>query len=207
LGGFLRNNSQLYAEYVGDLPLPADQLLHVAVDRDINARNDTSSPIVRRQPNGQLVAEGQDGWAEFDKLAKSLSLRIFYRHPLAVIETLPMKIVHQIEVFDPRKYNMGLQKFAVPALIVVVAAALCGVAGGLRPNGRNWRGEFWAMGIVLAFALITPLIDYSQLAIGTLFCYMGAIAILAACGTQLLVQRLILIKTKSRSGVTGWASR
>lgn len=201
LMGILLASPQLRSEYAGDVRGP-DQVVYAAVIRDINARNDRSSPIVRRQPDGQLTFDLMRGWGEYDKLVKSLTLRILCRHPVAVIETLPFKVGAQVMQYDEWQ-GMAWRNLAVPVAVAGLAALLCVAAGGLSVDRRMRRGVIGLTTIVLLFAATTTLIHPSPLAVGTLFCYLGAIAILAAYGMELLVRLLIKAEAGSVSSDTG----
>jgi hypothetical protein len=202
LFGILRTSPNLRSEYASNVWSSPDELVYAAVTRDINARNDTSSPIVRRQPDGQLTLDLPSGWSEYDKLAKSLTLRILYRHPLAVLADLPAKVAFQVAAFDPRIHNMRWRSFRVPAAIVTLAAVLCVAAAGSTSDRRTRRGALYILATVLLFAAVTPLIQPGSLSIGTLFCYLGAIAVLATCGIELLIRSLIQPETKAHSDMT-----
>jgi hypothetical protein len=184
LMGILSTNPQLRLEYVGDtLRTYGDEEVYTAVVRDINARNDSSSPIARRLPNGQLTIDLMSGWGEYDKLVKSLTLRIIYQHPFAVLSAVPTKIGDQITWFDnPRAHSMAWANLRVAVVIVAVGALVGMAAGGFAADRQTRCSALFLIAIVLLFALATPMIHPSELAIGTLFAYLGAIAIVAAWG-------------------------
>jgi hypothetical protein len=199
--GILLASPQLRSEYAGDVRGP-DEIVYAAVLRDINARNDQSSPIVRRLSNGQLTFDLMRGWGEYDKLVKSLTLRILYRHPLAVLETLPLKLGAQVMQYDEWQ-SMAWRNLRVPVAVAGLAALLCVAAGGLSVDRRMRRRVIGITAIVLLFAAATPIVHPSPLAVGTLFCYLGAIAILAAYGMELLARLLIKARAESVSSDTG----
>jgi hypothetical protein len=190
LFGILGSSAPLRLEYAGDASRPySDAQVTAAVLRDINARNDDSSPIVHRTPDGKLTFDPMDGWSEYDRLVRSLTLRIVLGHPLAVLETLPIKVRDQVIWFDlPGVHNLAWRNFRVPVAIVAIGAALCVMAGGLTADRRSLRGAVGVIAVVLAFAAVTPLIRPSGIAIGTLFAYLGAIAIAAAYGMALVLR-------------------
>jgi hypothetical protein len=189
LMGILSTNPQLRLEYVGDtLRTYGDEEVYAAVIRDINARNDASSPIVRRLPNGQLTIDLMSGWGEYDKLVKSLTLRIMYQHPLAVLAAIPTKIGDQIMWFDyPGVHSLAWDKVRVPIAVIVVGAVVCIAAGGFAVDRQRRSSALALIAIVLLFAMATPMIHPSELAIGTLFIYLGAVVILAAYGVARVV--------------------
>jgi hypothetical protein len=184
LMGILSTSPQLRLEYVGDtLRTYGDEEVYTAVIRDLNARDDASSPIVRRLPNGQLTIDLMSGWGDYDKLVKSLTLRIIYQHPLAVLAAIPTKIGDQIVWFDyPGAHSMAWDNVRLPIAVIAVGALVCMAAGGFAADRRRWSSALGLIAIVLLCAMATPMIHPSELAIGTLFAYLGAIVILAACG-------------------------
>jgi hypothetical protein len=196
LMGILSTSPQLRLEYVGDtLRTYGDEEVYTAVIRDLNARNDASSPIVRRLPNGQLTIDLMSGWGDYDKLAKSLTLRIIYQHPLAVLAVIPTKIGDQIVWFDyPGAHNMAWDNVRIPIAVIAVGALVCMAAGGFAGDRQRRSSALVLIAIVLLFAMATPMIHPSELAIGTLFAYLGAIVILAACG----VARVVCIVPKPK---------
>ena len=54
-----------------------------------------------------------------------------------------------------------------------------------------------AIAIVLLFAAATPMIEPSALSIGTLFSYLGAVAILVAYAAMLLIRAIVGVKSKA----------
>jgi hypothetical protein len=191
LMGILSTSPQLRQQYVGDaLRTYGDTEVYTAVIRDINARNDASSPIARRLPDGQLTIDLMAGSSEYDKLVRSLVLRIILDHPLAVLEAVPTKLGDQIVLFDnPVAHNM-VRNLKVPIVLVVAAALACMAAGGFATDRATPRSVVAVVATVLLFAAATPLIHPSQLAVGTLFCYFGALAIALAYGATLLVRTI-----------------
>lgn len=196
LMGILSTSPQLRLEYVGDtLRTYGDEEVYTAVIRDLNVHNDASSPIVRRLPNGQLTIDLMSGWGEYDKLVKTLTLRIIYLHPLAVLAAIPNKIGDQIVWFDyPGAHSMAWDNLRVPIAVIAVGALVCVAAGGFAADGQRRSSAVVLIAIVLLFAMATPMIHPSELAIGTLFAYLGAIVILAACG----VARVVCIVPKPK---------
>jgi hypothetical protein len=188
--GLLKNNMELRRVYIGDVPEGnGDQDVYTAVIRDINARNDSSSPIARRLGDGQLTIELMRGYAEYDKLVRSLALRIVRDQPLAVIETVPAKIGHQIDRYDNLdKHSMSWDNLEVPYILIAAGALICMAAGGFTVGAAMVGSAAGAIAIVLLFAAATPLIEPSPLSIGTLFSYLGAFAILASYSMALLIR-------------------
>jgi hypothetical protein len=188
LMGILSTSPQLRLEYAGDtLRTYGDQEVYTAVIRDLNARNDASSPIARRLPNGQLTIDLMSSSIEYDKLVKSLTLRIIYRHPLAVLSAVPTKIGDQIVWFDhPDARSMAWDNLRLPVIVSAVGALIGMAAGGFAADRQTRRDAFFVIAIVLLFAMATPMIHPSEHAIGTLFAYLGATAVFAAYGVALV---------------------
>lgn len=192
--GLLRNSVQLRREYLGDVPQGnVDNDVYTAVIRDLNARNDSSSPIAVRLGDGQLSIELMRGWAEYDRLVRSLALRIIRDHPLAVLETVPVKIGDQIARYDnPLNHSMSWKNLQVPVILIAAAALICMTAGGFTLGAATFGSAVGVIAIVLLFAAATPMIIHaSPLAIGTLFSYLGAVAILVPYAAMLLFRAII----------------
>jgi hypothetical protein len=191
--GLLNNSTELRREYLGDVPPDnVDARVYTAVIRDLNARNDSSSPIVLRLGDGQLTFELMRGWAEYDRLVRSLALRIIRDHPLAVIETVPVKISDQIARYDnPLNHSMSWENLQVPVILIAAAALICMAAGGFTVGAAVLGSAAGAIAIVLLFATATPMIHPSPLSIGTLFSYLGMVAISISYVAMLLIRAII----------------
>ena len=198
--GLLSSNVELRREYLGDAPSGGDDgEVYTAVIRDLNARNDSSSPIVRRQSDGQLTIDLMRGWAEYDRLVRSLALRIIRDHPLAVLETVPAKIREQITWYDnPVRHSMSWGNLQVPIILIAAAALICLTAGGFSVGAAMARSATGVIAIVLLFAAATPMIEPSPLSIGTLFSYLGAVAILVPYAAMLLIRAIVGVKSKAK---------
>lgn len=190
LQGILGSSPELMKEYVGRASAEyTDSEVYEAVIRDLNARNDASSPIVRRLNNGQLTIDLWIGWGEYDRLVRALTLKIIFHHPLAVIEGLKVKFWDQIAMFDNRaRHTMSWANLRLPMIVVAVGAFICILAGGLTVSPSKLGNSVAPVGIVLLFAAVTPVIEPSSLSIGTLFAYLGAIAIAISYLMALLIQ-------------------
>jgi hypothetical protein len=198
--GLLRDNKELRREYIGNAtPNSVDDQVYTAVIRDINARNDSSSPIAVRLGDGQLTIELWRGWGEYDRLVRSLVLRIIRDHPLAVLETVPVKIKLQIFVYGyPSKQSMSWQNLQTPIILTGAGALICMAAGGFAIGAAMLGSAAGFIAIVLLFAAATPVFAPSPLAIGTLFSYLGAIAIFASFAAAQLIRAIV--RTKSKAG-------
>jgi hypothetical protein len=178
--GLLGSSNELRREYIGDAPHgKGDRGVYAAVIRDLNARNDSSSPIARRLDDGQLTIEPMRGWAEYDRLVRSLALRIVRDHPLAVLETVPAKIKEQKFWYaNPLRHSMSWGDLQLPIILIAAGALICMAAGGFTISSTMAGRAAGVIAIVLLFATATPMIEPSEFSIGTLFCYLGVVAIL-----------------------------
>ena len=191
--GFLRSSVQLRREYLGDVPYgKVDNEVYTAVIRDLNARNNSSSPVVVRLGDGQLTIQLMRGWAEYDRLVRSLALRIIRDHPLAVLETVPAKISDQIARYvNPLNHRMSWVNLLVPVILIAAAALICMAAGGFTVGAAVLGSAAGVIAIVLLFATATPMIHPSPLSIGTLFSYLGVVAISISYVAMLLIRAII----------------
>jgi hypothetical protein len=198
LQGILGSSPELMKEYVGRASAEyTDSEVYEAVIRDLNARNDASSPIVRRLDNGQLTIDLWVGWGEYDRLVKSLTLKIILHHPLAVLEGLKVKFRDQIAMFDNRgRHSMSWENLRLPMLVVAVGAFICMLAGGLSVSPSKLGNAAILVGIVLLFAAVTPVIEPSSLSIGTLFAYLGAFAIALSYLVARMIQSVTGVESK-----------
>ena len=201
LMGLLSTSPQLRREYLGDEKLTyRDDEVYLAVDRDLKARDDASSPMVRRLPNGDPIVDLSlpGGWNEYEKLVRSLTLRIILHHPIAVLETLPTKITEQIRWFNhPDAHSMAWVNLRTLVIVVVAGAFICAMAGGFAVNLATLGSAALFAAVLLLFALMTPLlVEPSELSIGTLFSYLGVIAVVAAYMVVLLVRAVVGLKSK-----------
>jgi hypothetical protein len=191
---------ELRREYLGDTPLGnPDQDVYTAVIRDLNVRNDSRSPIARRLNDGQLTIDLVHGWSEYDRLVRSLALRLIRDHPLAVLETVPIKIRKQMVRYDnPDLHSMSWGNVRVPVILMAAGAIICMAAGGFTIGAAMAGSAAGAIAIVLLFAAATPMIEPSALSTGTLFSYLGAVAILVAYAAMLLIRAIAGVKSKAK---------
>lgn len=193
LRGIFMATPRLRLEYVGDNPDPnRDNQIYDAVIRDLNRRNDASSAIVQRLPNGRLTINPMLGWSDYDRLVRSLTLRIILHHPLAVLGGLPIKLGIEARNFMPGVgRGVTWRSLRIPLILVAFGALACVMAGGLVVNAASLRRGAGLGAIVLASALLTPMLTPSNLAIGTAFVYFGALTIMIAAAAVLLVAGLL----------------
>ena len=196
--GILGASPDLRREYIGKASWTnGDKEVYAAVIRDLDARNDFSSPIVHKFANGDISLDILAAYGEYDKLARSLALRIIARHPFAVVAGAPNKISEQIRWYNnPRTHSIAWENIRVPVILISIGAFICMVAGGLTVDRAALAGAAACGGIILLFASLTPLIEPSALSIGSLFSYLGAIAVVVAFAVALSIRGLVKLKAK-----------
>src|SRR5580704_8639628 len=200
--GLLSTSPQLRRDYLPDENVTyTDTEVYMAVDHDLKARDDASSPIVRRLPNGDPVVDLAlpAGWNEYEKLVRSLTLRIILHHPIVVLETLPTKIRDQIRWFDhPAAHSMSWANVRTLVIVVAVGAFICAVAGGFTVNLATLGSAALFAAVLLLFAAMTPLlVEPSPHAIGSLFSYLGVVAVVVPCVVVLLIRAVVGLKSKA----------
>jgi hypothetical protein len=204
LMGLLSTSPELRHEYAGTDDTYGDQEVYNAVMRDLNARNDASSPIVRRLGNGELIINLMAGWNEYERLVRSLTLRIILHHPWVLVETLPTKVKDQLRWYNnPIRHSMSWANLRIPIIIVAVGALICMAAGGFTIGLAALRAAAIIVAVLLLFASVTPWIEPSALSIGSLFCYLGVIAILVPFLVVSLARTLVGLKSKLEGASSG----
>jgi NADH:ubiquinone oxidoreductase subunit 6 (subunit J) len=84
-----------------------------------------------------------------------------------------------------------------------LAALLCAAAGGITTNRAALGSAAAFAGIVLVFASVTPVIWPSPLSAGSLFCYLGAIAIAVPFIVALSITEVVRLTTKTGEASCG----
>ena len=201
LMGLLSTSPELRRDYLPDENLTySDNIVYMAVDHDLKARDDVSSPVVRRLPNGDPVVDLSPPahWNEYEKLVRSLTLRIVLEHPVTVLETVPTKIGEQIRWYNhPAVTPMAWVKLRTLVIVVAVGAFICAVAGGFTVNLATLGSAALFAVVLLLFASMTPLlVEPSPHSIGTLFSYLGVIAVVVPYVVVLLIRAVIGLKSK-----------
>jgi hypothetical protein len=103
--------------------------------------------------------------AEYESLARQIVAQIVVEQPFAVFRGLKMKFYDQLQRFGS---NLRLSNLALPLISLFACLSVYGVTIGFAPN---WQGAFQPilLGLIsLACAMITPAIEPSVLAVGTL---------------------------------------
>ena len=80
--------------------------------------------------------------------------------------------------------------------LMALAALICALAGGFTVDRAALASVSTSGGIVLLFALATPLIQPGALAIGSLFVYLGAVAVVIPFAVMLSIRALLRLKAK-----------
>ena len=197
--GIFKGSPELKDEYVGEGALKPDESAYTAVIRDLEARKDTRSSIVRNLGNGRLTIDFASGWREYDGLARSLAIRIILHHPLAILQGLAAKIRLQFDRYDNSNvHSMSWANLQIPVSLVAMGALICMVAGGFTIDLATLAGATLMIGVILLFASVTPMIEPSALSIGTLFSYLGVVAILVPYAAMLLIRAIAGVKSKAK---------
>lgn len=190
LMGILSASDTLQRKYLGHVEDPySDTMVYEAVINDLRTRGDRSAPGAVTTGDGQITIDLWSGWGNYDRLARSLTLRIIARHPILVASGLVQKVKDQIDNYSARK-ALAATNFYVFFLIAIAAAGACASAGGMVVNRRRFRQGVAITAFFLAFSWLTPAIEPSALAVSTLLCYLTAIAIGCSYGAAAIGQRL-----------------
>lgn len=185
--GFLSASPALQQEYLGHEEEPyTDTMVYEAVVRDLNTRHDFRSPAAVVE-NGKVVSlRLMESWKEYERLVRSLALRVALHHPLQVAAGFYQKLYDQRDWYTARN-GLAFRNFGVPILLWALAALAAAAAGAV---GRNWpviREGAVVTGIFLVFACMTPAIEPSALAVGSLLCYIAAVVVTISYATVLAV--------------------
>jgi hypothetical protein len=204
LMGVLSSNTILHREYVGDeganLRKYSDDEVYRAVYNDLNARRDATSPIAHAGPDGSITYDLMSGWGAYDDLARSLLFRIVLRHPLEVLRGFPIKARDQIDFFQAMG-GLAWKNLELPMLLLALGAVACFLAGGFEAEFSMVRTVARRIGLVLVFAIVPTMIEPSALSVGTLFCYLGALAVAmayAVAAASKLLRRCLINLTEFR---------
>ena len=201
LMGLLSTSPELRRDYLPDENLTySDNIVYMAVDQDLKARDDASSPMVRgcQTETRWSILPSPVGWNEYERLVRSLTLRIVLHHPIAVLETVPTKIKDQIRWFNhPAVNSMAWANLRMLVIVVAVGALICAMAGGFAVNLAMLGSAALCAAVLLLFASMTPLlVEPSPMSIGSLFSYLGVIAVVVAYAVVFLIRAAVGLKSK-----------
>ncbi len=185
LAGLLVYSPELRTSYLDRDEQNADMMVYLAVTHDLNKRSDTSSPIARVE-NGRIVLDSVYQ-THYERLVRSLTLRILVRHPIEVSRGIATKIGRQFVALFWRP-AIDYRDMAVPIFIAALGAAVCGLGGGLSHTGPAARRAISIPACVLLFALVTPAIFPANEAVGTAVAYLTAGALLVMLAIAALVK-------------------
>jgi hypothetical protein len=180
LRGFLLSNLDLQRIYVGkvtELGDDTDQIAYDAIMKDLNDRRDTSSPIAVIN-NDRIYIDLNQSNSEYERMARSLALRIIVAHPLDVIDGIPEKLSEQIVWFTLHRAMTPSNLLGATAL-VALAGVFWWMAGGGRTRISDLLSGAAASVLVLACSLVPVLIAPSYLSVGTLLCFL-VVAVVSA---------------------------
>ncbi len=175
LSGVLGSSLQLQSVYLAKeagLGYYPDQLGYDAVIKDLNDRNDKSSPIVVTC-NDRICIDTQRGYAAYERLERSLVLRIVIEHPLAVLGGIIEKYREQAPRFA-RFGSMAWANISGAFIIAALGGLLWIAAGRAGVSNAELRSSIAFALIVMLFAAAPIAIITSTLWVGTLMVFMIA---------------------------------
>jgi hypothetical protein len=198
LRGLLGSSLELQREYLGredGLGSPHDTVAYDAVIKDLTERNVRSSGVFVQ--DGKVIPDLNKGWADYERFARDLSIRMVLNRPRAAAIGLLEKCREQYNEYFV--YNaLVLTTLAVPALITAMATIFWLCSGARRLSVGALLGGSFATLLVMAFATIPPFIAPSPLSVGTLLVYLLAIAIAGAVVAALATNAIGIALTSRR---------
>jgi hypothetical protein len=202
LRGLLGGSLALQREYLGreiGITAPQDTDAYDAIFNDLTKRNDRSAAGSFVQ-NGRIYIDIAQGWNEYERLARNLSIRIALDHPGQIFIGFYYKLIDQARAFTVRG-AMVPANLATASLIAAFGGLLWLSAGGLATPSRAVLDGAGATIVILAFAAIPPLIVSSVLSVGTLLSYLIALVAASAVSAMVISRtaRNILARARKRS--------
>jgi hypothetical protein len=185
LGGILSVSPSLQKAYTGTSYNNFDNYAYFAVIKDLTARHDTGSPIVTAE-NREIGLDLWRGFKFYDDLSRAMTLRVVREHPLLVIGGLYQKMIDQAKLYAS-SHAFALRNFRVPIVVVMLAALAYFFAGGMAFGGEDLRGVYPLIAIFLIFSALTPAIEPSTLAAGTLVTAFVFLALILSWGVAILI--------------------
>jgi hypothetical protein len=212
LRSILSANLDLQRIYVGkvtELADDTDQIAYDAVIKDLNDRHDASSPAAFVD-NGRISIDLTRSNSAYEKLARSLSLKIMISHPILVLTSIPEKISEQIDWFTLHG-SMEWDNLLISFGLSVLAGILWLGSGVWDVSARNLVDSAATAAIIFAFALVPPLIAPSNLSAGTLLCFLIAsvvgVFILIALAARFAQSTPSLSHLPQKADADAWQSR
>jgi hypothetical protein len=186
LGGILSVSPSLQKAYTaGTSYNNFDNYAYFAIIEDLNARHDTGSPISTVE-NREIGLDLWRGFKFYDDLSRAITFRVIREHPLLVIGGIYQKMIDQAKLYAA-SHGLALRNFRAPIAVVMLAALTYFFAGGMAFGRRDLRGAFSLVPIFLIFAALTPAIEPSTLAAGTLVTAFVFAAFVLSWGAAVLI--------------------
>jgi|HubBroStandDraft_6_1064221.scaffolds.fasta_scaffold143924_2 hypothetical protein len=178
---------RLYLGEAGGIDFP-DAFAYAAVVRDLNARDDRSSPIAFMQ-DGRIDIDASVNDNEYERLQRAMAFKIIREHPFAVAAGMINKYLEQARMYAQSR-AMPPGALGGAALIVAVGAFVWIMTGGGNlPPGAVRRGAA-ATVMILAFSTAPVAIEPSIFSVGTLLCFLVAACIAVTILIAAAVRRM-----------------
>jgi hypothetical protein len=185
LAGLLES-SAIQREYLGKVigpisPIP-DSVIEDAVNYDLTKRHDTSSPLAEVYEGRIVVSlpesgtDPESGWSEYERLTRTLAIKIARQHPIEVLAEFYTKAQYQIEIFRNRN-AISFRNLLAFLIFTAVGAALWLTRGAGAVTTHAVLKGIEAALVVLVFAAVPPMIEPSNFSVGTLLSFLIAITI------------------------------
>ena len=173
LTGILRKDPALFQKYTGldRHPSDGDEIACIAVDYDRQQASGSTGKQDWPYDCGSVANLSNKDVRDYEHDARRVVLKIIRQNPLALFRFLPSKLAEQVEEFDPQQ-SFTAARLEFPGFVILLSAIAYAVAGGFTSTPRQLGRLLGGGGLLLACALVDPLIDTSILELGTLASYM-----------------------------------
>ncbi len=189
LGGILSVSPALQREYTGTSFPNFDNYAYFAIVKDLNERHDSGSPIAT-MANREIGLDLWRGFQFYDDLSRAMTFRIVREHPFLVLGGLYRKMIDQAKL-SAASSGLALRNFRVPLAVVLLATLAYVVAGGMVFGRAELRGAIPLTAIFLIFSAMTPAIEPSTLAAGTLVTAFVFLALIVSWCTATAIAALL----------------
>lgn len=205
LRGLLETNIELQRIYLGKvigLGTDTDQMAYSAVIKYMDDHHDVSSPIAVVDHGRVVSIDLTRSNAAYDNLAKSTVLNIMVAHPILVLATIPEKFAEQLNSYFLHR-ALRIKNLLIAAMLSTLAGVLWLGTNVGELAVRDVTFSVAAAAIVLAFALVPPLIAPSYLSVGTLLCFLVAavVGVFALMNLAVRLARWMLVPTPRPQGL------